>query len=58
MFPSKKIVKPIYMSVYPTMDSLQEVVDKACASLPIKYRNELIALLMTYQNTLLKELKD
>lgn len=41
------------MGLFPTMGSLQEVVDLADSKLPITSRNEVISLLMTYHNTLL-----
>lgn len=47
-------IKP--MPIYPTLGSLQEVVDLAESKLPITNKNEVIALLITYHNTLLKEL--
>lgn len=43
--------------LYPTMGSLQEVVDFADSKLPIINRNDLVSLLMTYQNTLLSQIK-
>jgi len=46
------------MNVFPTMGSLQDVVDLAEASLPIVSKNEIVALLAMYHNTLLKELND
>lgn len=42
------------MGVFPTLGSLQEVVDFAESKLPITDKNDLFALLMTYHNTLLK----
>ena len=45
------------MSLFPTMGSLQEVVELAESKMPITSRNELFSLLMIFQNTLLKELK-
>ena len=40
--------------IYPTLGSLQEVMDLADSKLPITSRNELCSLLLTYHNTLLK----
>ena len=40
--------------LYPTMNSLQEVLDLGQANLPVMTKNELNSLLMTYHNTLLK----
>jgi hypothetical protein len=41
------------MNVFPTLGSLQEVVDLANSKLPITNRNEMHSLLMIYHNTLL-----
>lgn len=42
------------MPLFPVMNSLQEVVQLGNSKLPIKTRNELLSVLMTYHNTLLK----
>ena len=42
------------MVLFPTMGSLQEVVDYADSKLPITSKNEICSLLFTYHNTLLK----
>lgn len=42
------------MALFPTMGSLQEVVDLSDSKLPIMNRNELNSLLFTYHNTLLR----
>lgn len=47
---------PTYMSLYPTMDSMLEVVKYAEAQCPIQSPNDLFPILMVYHNTLLKEL--
>lgn len=41
------------MPLYPTLGSLQEVVDLADSKLPISSKNELCSLLFIMQNTLL-----
>ena len=46
------------MPLFPTLDSLQEVVDFAESKLPINSRNDIYTLLMIYHNTLLKEIHD
>lgn len=46
------------MTLFPTMGSLQEVVDYADSKLPLITKNELYSLLMSYHNTLLKIVKD
>ena len=45
------------MTLYPTLDSLLELIKGAENSLPITDRNTLFALLMTYHNTLLNQLE-
>lgn len=44
------------MALFPTLGSLQEVVDFAESKLPITDKNELTSLLMTYHNTLLMQI--
>jgi hypothetical protein len=44
------------MSLYPTMESIQEVINLAESKLPITDSNEMYSLLMTFQNTLIKYL--
>ena len=46
------------MSIYPTLGSLQEVIELANSKLPVIQQNEMYALLMTFQNTLLRELEN
>ena len=48
-------LRAVAMSLYPTMNSLDEVVALAKSKLPVTSHNDLISLLMTYHNTLLKE---
>lgn len=55
------VVKPlpiplVIQSVYPTMESLTDVVAYAESCLPITDRNQLLNILFTYQNTLLCQL--
>lgn len=45
------------MALFPTLGSLQEVVDFAKSKLPVSDENEMFSLLMTYHNTLLKQLR-
>lgn len=49
-------IRAVQMTLFPTMSSLQEVLDYASSKLPIKTNNELYSVLMTFQNTLLKEI--
>ena len=44
---------PIPKTLFPTLGSLQEVVDLAESKLPITDKNEMFSLLMSYHNTLL-----
>ena len=46
------------MSLFPTLGSVQEVVELANSKLPVIQQNELYSLLMVYHNTLLKELEN
>jgi hypothetical protein len=45
------------MPLYPTLDSLQDVVTLADSKLPISNKNDLFSILFTYHNTLLKLIK-
>jgi hypothetical protein len=47
-------IPAVPMTLFPTLGSLQEVVDFADSKLPITDKNEMFSLLMTYHNTLLK----
>lgn len=49
-------LRAVPMSLFPTMGSLQEVVELAESKMPITSRNELISLLYTYHNTMLAQL--
>lgn len=44
------------MQVFPTLGSLQEVIDLAESKLPITAKNDVTTLLMAYHNTLLNQL--
>ena len=46
------------MSLFPTLGSVQEVVELANSKLPVIQQNEMYSLLMTFQNTLLKVIHD
>ena len=50
-------LRAVPMKLFPTMGSLQEVVDYADSKLPIINKNDLCSLLMTYHNTLLSQIK-
>lgn len=51
-------LRAVPMNVFPTLGSLQEVVDLANSKLPITNRNEMHSLLMIFQNTMLKVLHE
>ena len=42
------------MSLFPTMNSLQEVMDLGMSKMPVNQWNEMHSLLCIYHNTLLK----
>ena len=51
------LIKAEHQSLYPTMNSLDEVVVAAQDAFPEEYKNTLFTVLMTFQNTLLKVLE-
>ena len=53
---NKAHVHALSMGIYPTMESIQEVIQLAESKLPITDSNEMYSLLMTFQNTLIKYL--
>jgi hypothetical protein len=50
-------VRALAMPVFPTLESLQDVIDLAESKLPITTKNELKALLFTYHNSLLRQVE-
>lgn len=46
------------MPLFPTLGSMQEVIELANSKIPVTHQNEMYSLLMTFQNTLLKEIND
>lgn len=44
------------MSLYPTMNDVEDVYGLATSRLPIKTQNEVVSILATYHNTLLNVL--
>lgn len=50
---AQPILRSTVMGLFPTMQSLQSVVDLAVSQLPITTPNAVNALLMTYHNSLL-----
>ena len=53
----KPRIKAFRVSLYPEMDSLDDVIDLAQATFPAHDHHALHGLFMTYQNTLLKQLE-
>ena len=51
-------LRPVHLGLFPTMDSLDSVVDMGISQLPINTPNQLVTVLMTYHNTLLKMQKE
>lgn len=50
-------LRAVPMNLFPTLGSLQEVIDLAESKMPISNRNEIYSLLMTYHNTLLDQIE-
>lgn len=50
------LLRAVPMTLFPTFGSLQEVIDFSKSKLPLKDENELFSILMSYHNTLLKEI--
>lgn len=50
--------RPVPMPLFPVLDNLNAVVDLGISQLPINNTNQLISLLMTYHNTLIKQLEE
>lgn len=48
----------VSMPLFPTLGSVQEVIELANSKIPVTHQNEMYSLLMTFQNTLLKEIND
>lgn len=51
-------VRAVPMALFPTMGSLQSVVELGMSQLPINTSNAIVSLLMVYHNTLLQEVKN
>lgn len=46
------------LPLFPTMNTLQEVIDLSNSKIPVMTENEMLSLLMTYHNTMLKVMKE
>ena len=51
-------MKAEQLTLYPTLDSLQAVLEQANSQLPIMTKNELVALLAIHTNTVLKLIEE
>lgn len=51
-------LRAVPMGLFPTMGSLQEVIDYADSKLPVMSKNEICSLLFIYHNTLLKTIQE
>lgn len=54
--PHRAAILAVHQGLFPTLGSLNEVIDLANSKMPITCHNELHSLLMTYHNTMLKQL--
>ena len=50
-------MKTEQFNLYPTLDSLQAVIEQGSSQLPITTKNELVALLAVHTNTVLNLIK-
>ena len=50
-------IEPKHMALFPTMDTLQSCVELGISQLPLTDKNAVVGLLMTYHNTLIKQLE-
>lgn len=46
-------LRPVHVGLFPTMDSLESVVDMGISQLPITSSNQLVGILMAYHNTMI-----
>lgn len=53
----KPRLRAVRMSLFPTLNSLDEAVQYAQAKFPESSRNDLYSVLMTFQNTLLNSIE-
>jgi len=51
-------LRPVRMTLFPTLDSLNAVIDLGLSQLPINTPNQMVGLLMTYHNSLLKQIEE
>lgn len=53
-----RVVPPLQMTLYPTMDSMVEAIKYIESQVPVMASNDMFALLMVYHNSLLKTLRE
>lgn len=53
----KITIEPHYMSLFPHMDSLQSCMDMIVSQLPLNNKNAAVGAVLTYHNTLVKQLE-
>lgn len=51
-------LRAVHLGLYPTLDSLESVVDLGLSQLPINSPNALVSVLMTYHNTMIRLQKE
>ena len=56
--PKQAALRAVRMGLFPTMDSLEDVIALAKSMYPQDNGNPIVTLLMTYHNSLLKELSN
>lgn len=54
----KPVIEPVHQTMYPTLDSLQDVVAFAHSEMPSIDRNVLLRVLGVYHNSLLNQLNN
>lgn len=51
-------LRPVHQTLFPVLDNLESVVDLAISQLPIVNPTQVVGLLMTYHNTMVKIMED
>lgn len=51
-------LRAVKSGLFPTLDSLEAAINNGMAQLPIETPNQLMSVLMTFQNTLIQQLQD
>jgi hypothetical protein len=52
------VLRPVHLELFPVLDNLDSVVDLGISQLPITTSTQLVGLLMTYHNTMVKLMKE